>query len=118
MGVGSETSLRPLYPWERAPVPIVEGAWWAAGSVRTDVKKIKFLAPSRFEPWTIHFYLVPRLRKSGLYFYCPHTPLHGVDRGSVSFFTGMLHRLISSVDGYLSDRCSSTFLFIVSAQGH
>jgi hypothetical protein len=33
-------TLRPFYPRERAPLSIVQKAWWASGSVWTDVEKI------------------------------------------------------------------------------
>ena len=35
---------RPLYPWKRALVPIVQEAGWAPGPVRKYVEKIKSLA--------------------------------------------------------------------------
>jgi hypothetical protein len=37
---------RPLYPWERAPVPIVEEAGWETASFWTGVERRKSLAPT------------------------------------------------------------------------
>jgi hypothetical protein len=41
----AKATPRPLYPREKAPVPIVEEAGWAPGSVGMGVEKRKSLAP-------------------------------------------------------------------------
>jgi hypothetical protein len=53
MEVGAKAMAWPLYPRERAPVPILQEVWWAPGAVWTGVEKRKCLALPRFEPGTV-----------------------------------------------------------------
>jgi len=46
--VGKATP-RPIYPRDRAPVPIVQGARWAPESVCMSLEKRKSLSSARFE---------------------------------------------------------------------
>jgi hypothetical protein len=47
------TTLRPLYPRERATVPIVQEAGWTSGPVCMDKEKRKYPAPPGFQPRTV-----------------------------------------------------------------
>jgi hypothetical protein len=52
-GLVVKATPRPLYPCERAPVPIVNEAGWAPGPVWTDMENRKSLAPTGVRTRTV-----------------------------------------------------------------
>jgi hypothetical protein len=80
MGWLVNATLRPLYPQEREPVPIVHGAGWAPGPVwkisLVPVFDLLTVQPvqSRYTDWAMtaqHLHLVPSLMMSETYFILP-----------------------------------------------
>ena len=51
MGLVVNATPRPLYPWERDPVPIVQEAGWTQGQVWAGAENLA--SPPAFDPRTV-----------------------------------------------------------------